>query len=232
MKPDFWSSFQNQALLSQYESSGLGINYQNRFGLAETGTATAGFILHRQGTSLGLIYSHFGYRDFTRHSAGIAGSLNLSEKISAGVQVDFCAERTPGEYNERRTLTFETGIFIIPSENVRIGIHVFNPVPNSLRKSYLPLNIRTGAGIFLGRSLFASAEAEMSTGRAVVIKTGFEFEAGNDLFVRAGFSSENYSFSFGAGYLIRDVRFDLGFSSHQNLGISSSVSIIFNIKVK
>ena len=58
---------------------------------------------------IGAIYNHFGYKDLTRHSAGLACGLKLSEKISAGIQTDFFSEKTAGEYNERRSLTFEAG---------------------------------------------------------------------------------------------------------------------------
>jgi hypothetical protein len=66
----------------------------------------------------------------------------------------------------------------------------------------------------------------------LTVKTGFEYAAGKSFRVRGGFSTENNSFSFGAGYLIRELRIDMGFASHQNLGISSSVSLIFNLKTK
>ncbi len=232
MKPGFWSSFHNQALLPAHSNSAIAINYMNSFGIPELGTRSAGFILHNPGATLGAYYSNFGYRDFRRHSAGLGCGMKLSEKITAGVQADFFAEKTPGEYNERKSITFEAGILITVPEKVRIGIHLSNPLPNSLRKNILPVSLRTGAGIYLGSSLFAGAEAEMTTGKALTIRTGFEYEAGMNFRVRAGFSTENCSFSFGAGYVIKDIVVDIGFASHQNLGISSSVSLIFNIKTK
>ena len=32
------------------------------------------------------------------------------------------------------------------NENTSLGIHVFNPVPNSLRKTIMPSSLRIGAG--------------------------------------------------------------------------------------
>lgn len=230
MKPDFWSSFHNQALLPAYTYSSAGINYQNSFGISELGTRTAGFILRNQGATVGAFYSNFGYRDFRRHTAGLGCGIKLSDKISAGIQADFLAEKTPDEYYKRESITFETGILILPSDKVRIGIHVFNPLPGSLRKNFLPASVRAGAGIYLSSTLFACTEAEISTGRSLSVKAGFEYEAGKSFRLRGGFSTENFSFSFGAGYLMRDIRIDMGFASHQNLGVSSSVSLIFNLK--
>lgn len=229
MRPGFWSSFHNQALLPFHKSSAIGFNYQNRFSISELGTRTAGFVMPAGNTGLGVVYSHFGYKDLMRHSAGLGCGLKLSEKISAGIQTDFFAEKSAGEYNERRSLTFEAGILITPSENINVGIHIFNPVPNSLRKNYLPSSLRAGAGIWLSSSLFACAEAEMSTGKGIDLKTGFEYEPSETIKIRGGFSSENTSFSFGIGYLLKFAQLDLGFVTHEMLGLTSSVSIIFKL---
>ena len=109
-------------------------------------------------TVLGVLYGNFGYSDFLRQSAGIACGMKLSGKLSAGVQIDYFGERRSGEYHGRQALTFEAGVILIPSEKIRIGLHLFNPVPGSLRKSYLPSSIRAGAGINLNDGLFAGAE--------------------------------------------------------------------------
>ena len=84
MKPGFWSSFQNQATLPFYNSLSFGVNYENRFSISELGTRTAGLIVPAGNACLGAIYSHFGYSDFTRQSAGLACGLKFSEKISGG----------------------------------------------------------------------------------------------------------------------------------------------------
>lgn len=230
MRSGFWSSFHNQALLPLNNMVSFGLNYQNRFNISELGTRSAGLIIPRGKACLGAFYSHFGYKDLVRHSAGLACGLKLSEKISAGIQTDLFSEKTSGEYNERQSLTFEAGLIIMPSEKIRIGFHIFNPVPNSFRENYLPSSIRAGAGIYLSRVLFACAEAEMSTGRNLTLKTGFEYEPGKNFLLRGGFSTENNSFSFGIGYLLKSAQIDFGFATHETLGVTSSASIIFKIK--
>ena len=48
--------------------------------------------------------------------------------------------------------------------------------------------------------------------------------------IRGGFSSENTSFSFGTGYKLKFATIDLGFLTHEKLGITTSASLIFKIK--
>ena len=70
----------------------------------------------------------------------------------------------------------------------------------------------------------------MSTGNKLTIKTGIEYTAGKKVWVRTGFSTENTSFGFGIGYLMKLAKLDIGFLTHEKLGITSSVSLIFKIR--
>jgi hypothetical protein len=230
MKNGFWSYFHNQATLALNNSLSCGFNYENRFNISELSTRSAGLVIPAGKTSLAAIYSHFGYTDFRRDMTGLACGIKISSKISAGVQVDYFSERTSDEYANIQSVTCEAGILLTLSQNTNIGIHVFNPVPNSLRKNYLPSLLRIGAGTFLNKSLFTGIEAEISTRSKLIIRTGFEYEAAKKLWLRAGYSSDNNSFSFGLGYLVKFVQIDVGFVTHENLGVTSSVSLIFKIK--
>jgi hypothetical protein len=229
MKNGFWSSFHNQAMLAGNNSFRVGFNYENRFGLSELGTRSAGLIIPAGKASLGAVYSHFGYTDFKRNFAGLSCGIKLSDKLAAGIQIDYFSENASGEYIKDQTLTCEVGLLINTSENTSIGIHLFNPVPNSLRKTSLPSSLRTGIGTFLNRSLFAGLEAEMVSGSKLIARTGFEYEAAKKFWLRGGFSTDNNSFSFGMGFLVKFVKVDIGFVTHEKLGVTSSVSLIFKI---
>jgi hypothetical protein len=229
MKNGFWSSFHNQASLANNNSFSFGFNYENRFSIKELGTRSAGMIIPAGKASLGAVYSHFGYTDFKREMAGLACGMKLSDKISAGVQVEYFSERTSGEYINNQSVTCETGLLVTPSENIRIGIHLFNPVPNSIRKTCMPTTLRVGAGTDMSKLLFAGVEVEMSSGSKLIIKTGFEYQAAKNLWFRGGFSTNNSSFSFGLGYLVKIAQIDIGFATHEKLGITSSVSLVFKI---
>ena len=230
MNCDLWSSFHNQAGLAFNNSLSLGFNYESRFSIKELGTRTAAIIIPAGRASIGAVYSHFGYSDFRRQMVGVACGLPLSGKIAAGVQIDYFSERSTGEYSNNQLLTFEAGILVSPSENVRVGIHLFNPIPNSIRKIEMPSCLQVGAGVNLSKELFAGIEADMTTGQKLVIRTGFEYEAAERFWLRGGFSTANSSFSFGLGCHAKPALIDIAFSTHEKLGITSSISIIFNMK--
>lgn len=230
IRPGFWNSFSNQALLAYNTSFSAGLDYENRFNIAELGTRNAGIIIPAGKAALGIVYSHFGYSCFTRSSAGLACGITLGEKITAGVQIDYFYEKASGEYSNNQSVTFEGGVSFRPSEKVMVGIHLFNPLPNSLRSTMMPSSLRAGAGVELSKTLFAGAEVEMNSGESLIVRTGLEYEVLKTLWLRGGFSTENTSFTFGLGYFLKSFRIDLGFATHEKLGITSSASIIFKIK--
>ena len=227
---DLWSSFHNQAGLAFNKSFSFGFNCENRFSIKELGTRTAGVTIPAGRVSLGAVYSDFGYSDFKRQMIGLACGMPLSHNVAAGVQLDYLSEITTGEYNNYQMITCEAGIIFSASENVKVGMHVFNPVPNSIRKSDMPTDLRIGAGVTLSKELFAGVETEMSTADKLVIRTGFGYEAAKKFFIRGGFSTENSSFCFGLGYRAGPAMIDFGFSTHEKLGITTSVSMIFKLK--
>ncbi|MBA4322686.1 MAG: hypothetical protein C0408_07705, partial [Odoribacter sp.] len=159
MKGDLWSSFHNQAGFAFNNYSSFGFSYENRFSIKELGTRAAAITIPAERVSLGAVYSHFGYSDFRRQLIGLASGMALSDIIAAGVQIDYFSQKTTGEYNNNHIVTCEAGIIISPSENLKIGMHVFNPVPNSIRKSDLPTRLSVSAGLSLSNELIAGVEA-------------------------------------------------------------------------
>jgi hypothetical protein len=229
-KTGFWSSFHNQANLGFNKSFSFGFNYENRFNISELATRSAGLIIPAGKASLGVVYSHFGYSDFKRDITGLACGLKLSNKLSAGIQTDYYSIRVSGEYRNIQIITYEAGLVLLPAENTQFGIHLFNLLPGSLKNKSLPTSLRIGAGTYLNKSVFAGIEGEMSTGSKLFVRTGFEFAAAKNLWLRGGFCTENNSFCFGLGVLAKFVQIDLGFVTHETLGVTSSASLIFKIK--
>ena len=200
MNNTFWSSFNNQAGLALNNDFSAGINYEDRFRIKELGIKTAAIIIPAGNSSLGIVYSNHGYSDLRYQTAGIATGLKLSEKINAGVQIDYISEKSFGDYADNSFLTFEAGLLILPTKDIKVGIHLFNPVPNSLRKYYMPSEIRIGAGYNISQAIQINAELEKDTRNPVVLKTGFEYEPVSKLFLRGGFNSKNSTLCFGIGF--------------------------------
>jgi hypothetical protein len=229
MKEGFWSSFRNQALLAFNRDPAFGVSYENRFGIRELGTRSAAVMISSGKATLAAAYSGFGYTDYHRDATGLACGMKLGAKIAAGVQVDYLSVRTSGEYSKTNCLTFEAGVIVLLSENLKLGFHVHNPVPHSLRKADQPMELTTGAGIRLGKGLFAGAEVSIASGYGPDLRGGMEYEVLKNLRLRTGYRTTGSSFCFGTGYRFSFVTADIAFTTHDRLGFTTAASLIFNL---
>lgn len=226
----FWSSFHNQGALGREKRLSFGLNHESRFGIAELSNKTFGIIVPTDHGSLGAIYSYYGYSEYNRHTAGLSYGLSLGEKLSAGVQIDLYSTRQAGDYQNTNDITFEGGIQYSPFEEMIIGIHLYNPLPVSIRNPDIPTVVTLGTGIFFSPGFMTAIELEGNSNGSYVLRAGAEAEVIDNFFLRAGILSNPMGFSFGTGYSGRLLQADIGFITHENLGLTPSVSLIIFIK--
>ena len=226
----FWSSFHNQASLAEIDRLSIGLNQDNRFGIAELSNKTFAFILPKGNGALGAVYSYYGYSEYNRHTAGLSYGMKLGQKLSIGVQADLFSTRGAGDYANTNELTFEAGLLFIPIERLRIGLHAFNPLPNSLRDREMPTVVRLGTGYYFSNSFMATVVLESDNTGVTVVRVGSEYEILSNFFVRGGFMTEPLGYSFGLGYSGNIFQGDLGFITHENLGLSPSLSIVIFLR--
>lgn len=226
----FWSSFHNQALLGYYKKFTLAMSHESRFGIAELSNKTFGLIIPSGYGSLGAAYSYYGYSDFNRHTAALAYGMMLGENIAAGVQADLYSTRQWGNYSNYTEVTFEAGITWQPSDPLTLAFHLYNLLPPPLRPENLPTVISTGLSYRFSERFLAAIEYEAGSNRSNSLKAGCEGEVIDLIFLRGGLMTEPFGYSFGAGYRSSLFQADLSFITHENLGLTPSVSLMVNIK--
>ncbi|MDZ7737528.1 MAG: hypothetical protein U5K32_00350 [Bacteroidales bacterium] len=226
----FWAGFHNQASLASMDSWSAGINQDNRFGLSELSNKTFGMVIPSvPGGALGIVYSYYGYTEYNRHTIGLAYGMKLGKKISAGIQTDLYSTRIAGDYRNRNDLTFEGGIQYKPFNNLILGMHIYNPVPPSLHENNIPLVMKVGASYSFASSFMATAEMEASDYGRTNIRLAAEYEFPGNLLLRGGLMSNPLGMAFGAGYSGRIFQANLGFISHENLGLTPALSLVIFI---
>lgn len=227
----FWASFHNQASLASMDKWSVGLNQDNRFGLSELSNKTFGMIIPsgKRG-ALGIVYSYYGYAEYNRHTMGLAYGMKLGEKLSAGLQTDLYSTRIAGDYRNRYDLTFEGGIQYRPVDELLLGLHAYNPLPTALHASDIPLVLRLGASYRFASSFLAIAELETSDRQYSNVRVAAEYEFAGNLLLRGGFMSNPLGYSFGGGYSGRFIQANMGFITHENLGLTPSLSVVIFIR--
>lgn len=224
-----WSALSNPAILAGMKNITTGINYENRFLVRELAIKSVGVIFPSGRSSLGFTALHSGLPDYRIFYGAAACGLQLSEKLSAGARIDLFSIRTYDNFDNIFSIAGELAFAFSPSAGRYAGVSIFNPIPARLRRNDIPSAIRIDGGLLLNENLYTAAGIVFCTDKAPQLRTGFEYSGVKKITIRAGFSTENTSFSFGLGCMTGPLLLDIGFRSHIRLGISSSISLTYNI---
>ncbi len=231
---DVWGTFHNQAGIAGFEKFATGVFYESKFGVDLLSLSAASLILPVGSGSFSFSYFQFGTGYFRENKFAIAYARQLSQKISAGVQLDYFAMVLPENARAKGFPTFEGGILYKPSDKLHLGAHLFNPVRAGMGtpsgKSEMPLILRAGGHYFFSDMVMAAFEMQKDNQNPMLLKTGIEFLPVEKFVIRAGVSGRPFKYTAGIGYKTDGVTADIGFGYHGNLGITPSVSIQINMK--
>lgn len=236
----FWSGFNNQASLSDYNKLAAGIYYENRFIVKEMSLAAGGFILPTKTGTFGLNLTWFGYSNYNEKKIGLGYGRKFGKSFSAGVQLDYLSTYIADDYGNKNLLTFELGFKAAVGENIVIGGHLFNPVPVYIQKEFnerVPTVFTIGAAYHISKKLFITLETEKNSEFKPLIRGGIEYHIIDRVAVRTGYStlpSQNGSTKFSIaslytfGFSLNFEKLDIDFASsyHNILGWSPSLSAI------
>ncbi|MCK9255606.1 MAG: hypothetical protein GX793_02815 [Bacteroidales bacterium] len=232
---DAWAVFNNPAAYSFLNQKEIGLYYENRFLLKQTGYGAMTFSTPLFGGSLGLGFSHFGYSQFQDDKFALGYSQHLFKSFSLGVQLNYFSLRQAEDYGNLNALSFEAGILSKPNDKLSIAAYVFNPLNLGYFEDAglkMPVTLRLGVSYLFSKSLLLSLETGKSiNGYTPIFKSGLEYLINEEFAMRAGLSLKPVEYSFGMGYNTifgnNKIGFDLAFAYHQVLGSSPKISVCY-----
>ena len=224
-----WSCFLNQALLSSRPGTSAALALETRFMMAPLSSKAVSIILAGKTLPLGLIITHYGNSDYYRIFTGAGSAVTLAKGVSLGVQVDYITEKSTGDYRDMSHLTFETGMTVLLSSSLTLGLHIFNPLAsvNTLLSS-----INIGLEWKHTEDFSVVIETCKVTDEPLSVQGGISWTLLDRLTLRTGYMSSPSCFSFGLGYAYGSLETDAGFLVNSVTGVTSSVSLIWNIRGK
>lgn len=231
---DVWSSAHNQAGLADLKGYAFGSYFNNRFGINELSTKAFALAasVGNAGT-FGLNYTQFGYELHSQNKFGLAYGMRLGEKITAGIQIDYFLITQGGEYGRQGFASGEIGMIAEPIENFFVAAHVFNPWPVKITAtdaSGLNSVFRLGTAYKFSDRVTAVLEAEKDIEYPVRVRFGTEYEFVDNLFLRLGANTQPAEYSFGIGYTFKGAAFDIGFKTHNTLGMHSHFGLSYLLR--
>jgi hypothetical protein len=230
---DVWSTFHNPATLSGLENFSAGIFYESRYLVDELSLSAGTVNLPVLTGTVGLSFYQLGKGTFKESKIGLTYSKQLSPRLAAAIQIDYFRNRFPENEDPLHFPTFEVGVCYKTTEELTLGMHVFNPVRNGFETRYgkqkLPAIFRFGGHYQFRDKSLVVLEVQKNSGTDPDVKAGIEYYLLQNMALRFGVSGRPVQISSGLGYSFGKFTTDIAFSYHGNLGLTPSVSINFNL---
>jgi long-subunit fatty acid transport protein len=220
--------FQNPASLIYITRPTATISTEMRFGVKELRPMGLGFIQPTKSGVFGFSLQHFGFSIFQQQKIGCAYARRFSEKLSAGIQLDYLHLKAT-DYGNAHLLTFELGCNTLITKGLMLAVYVFNPLSVRLSESErVPSVFRLGGAYTINEKVIIATEIEKSLVDAANFRFGFDYKVASTVAVRCGFSSRPASFSLGIGYFLsKNCVIDAAIAHESLLGSTPSVSLTY-----
>jgi hypothetical protein len=235
---DFWSLYNNQAIMPFFGKMAVGIHYDNRYLLKETSTAVVGFVLPLKNGSdvFSVNLSHYGGGNFGEMKAGIAYAKSFASVFSFGLQFDYLLDYfSDATYGKRNGFTFEVGLYGQITKSLSMGFHAYNParlkmITYNNTTEYIPTILRLGLAYQFKEKCIVGLDVEKNLETKIQVHTGVEYAILKYLILRGGIRFPDFSFNLGIGTQLKGLSVDFSSSYHPLLGYSPQLAIIYAIR--
>ena len=227
---DVWSAVHNQAGIVYSESAQAGVFYENRFGLKELSDKGLVASMPFRNSAFAISYRSFGYSGYSLSRAGLAYAMKLSDKFSAGIQINYLTTRLGENYGTNSGISAEAGFLYKMNEKISLAAHLYNPNRTKLsdyNDERIPSKMRFGAGYRFSEKVILTGEVQKPSDNKATVRAGIEYLPVKNLSLRAGFASDPAQYAFGFGYRINAFQIDAATGYHLVLGFTPQISITF-----
>ncbi|MEI9935257.1 MAG: hypothetical protein WDM71_10510 [Ferruginibacter sp.] len=187
---DVFSFVHNQASLVEIKKPVVGIYAEQRFLLQATSVYTTAVVIPTSKGNIGIDLTYSGFNNYNESQVGLAYALPLGKKASIGIQFDHYGYEVP-YYSGDGVITTEIGAIIHLTDQLNLGMHVYNPVGGNFSKSNekLTSTYNVGMGYDASENFFAGAEIIKEESFPVEVNVGIQYRFEKQFFARMGMSS-------------------------------------------
>lgn len=227
------SSYSNPSALSLTPARTFSLSYENRFMTRELSTYAAAFSQPTPWVDLSVVVSRYGYEDYHETKCGLNVGKLLGNGFSLGVRFLFFNMDYVDNEDPVNVFSADVGLQYQPVDNLLLGVLVSNPFGITYKRSDerydLPVTFSVGLRYTLIPQCNLWMEGEKSSDTPFCWKGAAEYEIMEALRLRLGILSSPWMPTFGVGYRMGKLSFDVAGAWHPVLGISPGIGISFTL---
>ena len=230
---DVFSFLNNQAALAKIKNLQAGVYGEKRFLLAATSLYAFAVAIPTEKGNFGINVKYGGFKSFNESQIGIAYAKSLSNKVDIGIQFNYYTYKIPS-YLNAAAVTFEIGTLVHLTNQLNLGIHVYNPVGGKFFKTgeKLTAAYKVGLGYDFSENFYVSTEIVKEENVAINVNTGVQYNFMKQFFARVGMASATSTSYAGFGVGWGNLRLDVTASYHPQLGLSPGLLLLMNLGAK
>lgn len=225
---DVWSLYHNQAGLAHLKKVETGFYYENRFLVPELSVKGIALAIPVKSGVFGATATHYGFSLYSETKAGLAYAQSFGEKISAGLQLNYLNTFIGEGYGNKTMVTAEFGFMAELADGLSIGAHIYNPSRAKVSEyanERVPTIMRLGLNYKLSEKALICAETIKDTNHKPGFRAGMEYQVVEQVFLRAGISTNPAMNTFGIGFNLKHVKIDFASSINSVLGYSPQIGL-------
>lgn len=226
---DGWSLWHNAAGLAQIKNRVLGAAYEITPSLVGANRMAFHVASPFQFGVVGLGAFRFGDNVYSEQMISLAFAHQIGI-TSLGVKANVNQYRADG-FGSQAALSFDFGGITQLTKHISIGAYITNLTQSSFSATEshrLPTRLVVGLGFKLSDDVIATTELEKDLGYRPLWKTGFEYQAVKNFFVRGGFNVYPQNFFFGVGSRWAGVNANYAVKYNGFLGTTHQISISYH----
>ena len=228
---DLWSFFHNPAGLARLETWEAGVAVENHFLIRELSYGSFAAAVPVGNGTFGAGLTTFGYKTYRDSRASLAYAHSFGPRLSASVRLNYHSIQIDDDYyGSTQTVSADAGLRTTIGDDVVVGAHISNLSQSELAEyqdERIPTVMRLGFAWETNDQLTISGEVEKDSRFDAGFKMGLEYQAVDNVFLRAGARSQPESFSLGLGVHLNSIRIDVASAYNTTLGFSPQASISY-----
>lgn len=231
-----WAAFHNASGLSSVESFQVGLTHHSRYfinAVSQQGLAIA--IPLQDQSAIGISVSRYGYEYYNEQKAALAYARQFGNHVSASLQFDYLLLSISENYGKRSAFTAEAGLQAKLSENLLLGIHLYNPLSTKVadfNQEKAPVIFSGGLRYFANDKVNVILESSKDVDFPAQLHAGIEYHIIDPLILRTGIATQSTLFTFGASVVFTDWSIDASALYDQILGFSPQIGLRYGTTKK
>lgn len=218
----------NVAGLTDVQKYGVNVGYLRRYNLNELSTISAAGSYNLDWATVGVMFSQFGYDEYSENKIGLGIAKKLFDNLSIGAMVNMLGYNTK-EYGSVNKLNFEVGLQGKITKSFTMGAYFFSPAKiETTNVNDIPSRIAVGFNYAASKKANIYADITKNANRDPEFNFGVDYRIVPELGLRFGGNVSRSALYFGAAYTFnKSARAVAAYGYDNRLGGTPGVSLSY-----